>query len=63
MQAPPARTTAPIQPRDFLSQSDYVKHILKMKNTDPDYARYALKQYASLLPELDLMQGVREALK
>ena len=40
-----------------------MKHILMMKTYDQDYARDALKQYDKLLPELELMAGVREALK
>jgi len=34
-----------------------------MKQTQPDYAREALKHYDKLLPEMKLMDGVREALK
>lgn len=40
-----------------------INHVFTMKNLDPDYARYALQQYATQLPDLDLMQGVRDALK
>ena len=40
-----------------------IHHILFMKNLDPDYAREALKQYDTQLPDLELMQGVRDALK
>ena len=60
MQTPPARATTPIQP---LNRDDYVKHILDMKKQDQDYARYALKQYDTQLPDLELMTGVRDALK
>ncbi len=37
--------------------------ILSMKNLDADYARWALKSYHEQMPHLDLMNGVREALK
>ena len=40
-----------------------ISHILMMKAIDVDYARYALKQYDTKLPDLELMQGVRDALK
>ena len=40
-----------------------IEHILKMKTTQPDYAREALKDYDKLLPEMKLMDGVRDALK
>jgi hypothetical protein len=42
---------------------------MNMKNNwpgctpQPDYAREALKQYDALLPEMKLMDGVRNALK
>ena len=34
-----------------------------MKQTQPDYAREALKSYDKAMPWLDLMQGVRQALE
>jgi hypothetical protein len=34
-----------------------------MKQTQPDYARKALKYYDALLPWAELMQGVRDKLK
>ena len=40
-----------------------IHHILFMKTLDPDYARDALKRYDALLPDFDLMDGVRQALK
>ena len=40
-----------------------VNHILKMKQLDETYARYALKQYNTLLPDMKLNYGVRDALK
>ena len=60
MQAPPTGKTAPLQPKN---RDNYVKHILMMKQWDADYAREALKSYDAQLPEIELMQAVREALK
>ncbi len=40
-----------------------VKHILMMKQFDPDYARAALIEYDKLLPWIGLMDAVREAMK
>ena len=46
-----------------------ISRILEMKNGDdkctpqPDYAREALKHYHAELPWLNLMQGVKDALK
>jgi len=34
-----------------------------MKTLEPDYARLALKQYHAQMPWLELMDGIREALK
>ena len=34
-----------------------------MKQTQPDYAREALKRYHEQMPWMDLMDGVREAMK
>ena len=34
-----------------------------MKQTQPDYAREALKAYDKAMPWLDLMAGVRQALE
>ena len=42
---------------------DYIAHILRMKETQPDYARAALKYYDALLPWANLMDGVRDALR
>ena len=47
----------------MLTRQDYIKWILHMRKTDEDYARSALKWYAELLPEWELMAGVREALQ
>ncbi len=40
-----------------------ITHILKMKQLDETYARYALKHYNTLLPDMKLNDGVRDALK
>ena len=48
---------------NFLTREDYIAHILKMKETQPDCAREALKYYDALLPWLGLMDGIRKALK
>lgn len=40
-----------------------ITHILKMKQLDETYARWALKQYNALLPDMKLNDGVRDALK
>ena len=40
-----------------------VKHILMMKQFDPDYARAALIEYDKLLPWIGLMAAVREEMK
>ncbi len=47
----------------MLTRKDYVNHILKMKKYDEEYARWALEQYHAAMPEMDLMAGVRDALK
>ncbi len=46
-----------------LGRDVFVNHILMMKQTQPDYAREALKAYDKAMPWLDLMQGVRQALE
>ena len=40
-----------------------VNHILKMKQLDETYARAALAHYNTLLPDMKLNDGVRDALK
>ncbi len=40
-----------------------IANILRMKETQPDYARDALKYYDALLPWANLMDGVRDALR
>lgn len=46
-----------------MTRDDLINHIMTMKTLDPDYARYALRQYNDMLPEMNLMDGVREAMK
>ena len=45
-----------------MSRTDLIDHILRMKEFDTDYARWALAQYSQILPWLDLNQGVKQAL-
>ena len=40
-----------------------ITHILILMKLDIDYARYALRQYHAMLPWMDLMAGVRQAMK
>ena len=47
----------------FLERDDYICHVLQMKKWDADYARSALIWYDKALPWLELMEGVRDALK
>ena len=47
----------------FLERDDYICHIMQMKKWDADYARQALIWYDKQLPWLELMQGVRDALR
>ena len=44
-------------------RTQLITHILTMKTHDPDYARWALKNYNALLPDMSLSAGVRDALK
>ena len=46
-----------------MTRDDLINQIMHMKTLDPDYARYALRQYNDLLPEMELMAGVREAIE
>ena len=39
-----------------------IDHILSLKKIDEDYARWALKNYETMFPELELIKGVREKL-
>ena len=39
-----------------------INHILWIKKIDEDYARWALKNYETMFPELELIKGVRERL-
>ena len=50
-------------PSQVIYRQTLIEHILMMKTFDADYARWALVQYANALPWLDLMAGVRDALK
>lgn len=45
-----------------MSRNDLIEHILRMKQHDTDYARWALAQYSQQLPWLNLNQGVKQAL-
>lgn len=47
----------------MVSRQGLICHILHMRKHDEDYARAALRWYAELLPEWELMAGVREALQ
>lgn len=47
----------------LLTRDELICHVLMMKQLDADYARYALKQYAALLPWCELVSGVREAME
>ena len=40
-----------------------INQVLAMKQLDETYARHALKQYNTLLPDMKLNDGVRDALK
>ena len=47
----------------MITREQLINHILTMMKLDIDYARYALKQYNTLLPDMKLNDGVRDALK
>jgi hypothetical protein len=47
----------------WLTRDDYICHIMQMKKWDADYARQALIWYDQQLPDMRLMDGVREALQ
>lgn len=47
----------------MITREQIINHIMHMKTLDPDYARFALRQYNDLLPEMELMSGVREAME
>lgn len=40
-----------------------IDHVLHMKTLDPDYARYALKRDHEAMPWLDLVAGIKDAMK
>jgi len=46
-----------------IEREKLIKHIMRMKQVDEDYAREALRWYHAQLPDLGLMAGVRGALK
>jgi hypothetical protein len=46
-----------------VTRQDYITHILTMMNLDIEYARWALKNYNTMLPDMQLSAGVRDALK
>jgi hypothetical protein len=43
-------------------RSRLIDHILNLKKIDEDYARWALKNYETIFPELELIKGVKERL-
>ena len=47
----------------MITRDDLINHILTMMKLDIDYARHALAHYNTLLPDLRLNDGVRDALK
>ena len=53
----------------MITREQLITHILQMKNgtdkwkSQPDYARAALAHYNTLLPDMKLNDGVRDALK
>jgi hypothetical protein len=40
-----------------------INHIMHIKQFDPDYARWRLMEWHREMPWLDLVEGVREAMK
>lgn len=40
-----------------------IEHILHMRQYDPDYARAAMLDYHAAMPWMDLLNGVKQALK
>lgn len=51
----------PLAPASLRSR--LIEKIMTMKKTDIDCAREAALEYARLLPHLDILGGVREAMK
>lgn len=47
----------------MIDRNDLINHILMMMKFDIEYARYALRQFNQWLPGIDLINGVRTALK
>jgi len=46
-----------------ITRCQIIQHILFMKTLDETYARWALKSYNEMLPDWQLNDGVREAMK
>ena len=46
-----------------MTRDDLITHILTMMKLDIEYARHALKHYNTLLPDMKLNDGVRDALR
>ena len=46
-----------------MTRQQLITHILTMMQLDIAYARWALKNYNALLPDLNLSAGIRDALK
>lgn len=46
-----------------MTRDDLINHILTMMKLDIDYARAALVHYNTLLPDMKLNDGVRDALR
>ena len=46
----------------MITRDQIIQHVLFMKLTDPDYARWSLAQYHAAMPWLDLNNGVRAAM-
>ena len=46
------------------AREDYIQHIINtLMPPDIDYARWALSNYNQMLPDLKLIDGVRDALR
>lgn len=45
------------------TKADYVAHILMMRKHDEDYARATMLDYHAAMPWMDLLDGVKQALK
>lgn len=47
----------------MLDRQTLIDHILMLKKLDPDYARARMLQLAKDWPELDLLNGIKQALE